>query len=108
MVLAYWSLALMVRLSAAPAEGVAVAVVSVRLFSGPGFTTIWFVVAVVRAWVVSLAGMVKVPAGLICKPLKLAPPLLGGSEVVPAAKVPPLSATLIVSVDPVFPVVIVF
>jgi hypothetical protein len=45
---------------------------------------------------------------LICNPLKLATPFDAATDVVPAAKLPEDNATEIVSVDPVFPVVMVF
>src|SRR5438132_3611484 len=63
---------------------------------------------VTPVWVVSLAVMVygEPAVELICSPLKLATPLAATTEVVPAAKLCEDSATLMVSIDPVFPVVI--
>ena len=52
--------------------------------------------------------MVKLPAVLIWRPLKFATPLEATTVVVPEAKLPDDNATMIESVDPVFPVVMVF
>src|SRR5438132_2454133 len=62
---------------------------------------------VTPVWVVSLAVMVygEPAVELICSPLKLATPLAATTEVVPAAKLCEDSATLMVSVEPVLPVV---
>jgi hypothetical protein len=68
--------------------------VKASLFSGPGATVIWFVVAVVTPLrEVSLAVIVKFPVFVICKPLKVATPLVAATAVVPAAKPPEDSAT---------------
>src|SRR5580700_3297570 len=76
------------------------------LLSPAGFTVIELVVAVVTAPLeVSDAVIVKLPAVLICSPLKLATPLTAATEVVPAAKLPEDRATWMVSVEPVLPVV---
>src|SRR5438105_4609316 len=63
---------------------------------------------VTPVWVVSLAVMVygEPAVELICSPLKLATPLAATTEMVPAAKLCEDSARLMVSVQPVLPVVI--
>ena len=95
---------------AAPAPTVEGPWAKTSLFAPAGFTAIWPVVtAVTVPWVVSVTLIVygEPAVELICRPAKLATPFTAATEVVPAAKLWELNATASVSVDPVFPVVIV-
>ena len=81
--------------------------VMTSLFSRTGFTVKVFVVADVDAAIGRVGRRDRVaPAVVIWRPLKFATPLTAATEVVPAAKEPEDSATWMVSVEPVFPVVI--
>jgi hypothetical protein len=102
------STAVIVRLSPAPAVGVALAAESVKLVADPELTvTCVEVAAVTDVSVVSDAEIVYAPAVFICRPLKLATPFVAATDVDPAPKVPEEGVTFTVSVEPVFPVVMV-
>ena len=83
-------------------------VVNTSLLGGAGVTVNEVAAGVTAVWVVSVAVIVYEPGLLICRLLKVATPLDAVAETVfpPVEKLPPARVSLMVSVEPVLPVVI--